>query len=107
MKQNGESIYGTTAGPFPKAPAWGRVTQKPDKLYLHVFDWPKDRKLTVPAIGKKVTAVYLLADPDLMPLPVTVGQADIQIECPRRHPTRSLRWWCWNSGSKVVGYAVA
>ena len=49
MKVNGESIYGTTASPFPKAPAWGRVTQKPGKLYLHVFDWPKDGKLVVPS----------------------------------------------------------
>jgi alpha-L-fucosidase len=80
MKTNGESIYGTTAGPFPKAPAWGRVTQKPGKLYLHVFDWPKDHKLTIPAIGdKKVTAVYLLADPELTPLPVTESQTEIEI----------------------------
>ena len=86
MKQNGESIYGTTAGPFPKAPAWGRVTQKPGKLYLHVFDWPKDGKLTISAIGKKVTAVYLLADPDLMPLPVTASQSDIEIAVPEKAP---------------------
>ena len=87
MKQNGESIYGTTAGPFPKVPAWGRVTRKPHKLYLHVFDWPRDRKLTIPAIGyKKVTAVYLLADPDLMPLPASVSQTDIQIRLPEKAP---------------------
>jgi len=58
MKVNGESIYDTTAGHSPKAPAWGRVTQKPGKLYLHVFDWPKDGKLVSPLVaGKKVTAV--------------------------------------------------
>ncbi len=47
MKTNGESIHGASACPFPKAPAWGRVTQKPGRLYLHVFDWPKDGKLAV------------------------------------------------------------
>jgi alpha-L-fucosidase len=39
MKVNGESIYGTTASPFAKL-AWGRATQKPGKIYLHVFNWP-------------------------------------------------------------------
>ena len=87
MKVNGESIYGTTASPFPKAPAWGRVTQKPGKLYLHVFDWPKDGKLVVPSIGnKKVTAAYLLADPDLMPLPVAARQTELEIGVPDKAP---------------------
>jgi alpha-L-fucosidase len=48
MKVNGESIYGTTASPLKTQPAWGRLTKTSDKLYLHVFDWPKDGKLVVP-----------------------------------------------------------
>lgn len=48
MKVNGESIYGTTASPLKTQPAWGRITKTSDKLYLHVFDWPKDGKLVVP-----------------------------------------------------------
>jgi alpha-L-fucosidase len=47
MKTNSESIYGTTASPFAKL-AWGRATQKPGKIYLHVFNWPKGQ-LEVPA----------------------------------------------------------
>jgi len=61
MKVNGESIYGTTAGPFGKVP-WGRCTAKPGKLYLHVFDWPKDGKLEVAGLKNKVKKAYLLAD---------------------------------------------
>ena len=60
---NGEAIYGTSAGPLPQAPAWGRVTQKPGKLYLSVFDWPKDGKLPL-GISNKVTKAYLLAKKD-------------------------------------------
>jgi alpha-L-fucosidase len=60
MKVNSESIYGTTASPFKKL-AWGKCTQKPDKLYLHVFDWPADGKLTVP-LASAVKRAYLLAD---------------------------------------------
>jgi alpha-L-fucosidase len=52
MKKNGESIYATSASPFEKLD-WGRCTQKSlgggrTRLYLHVFDWPKDGKLAIP-----------------------------------------------------------
>ena len=62
MKANGEAIYGTTASPFKKLP-WGKCTQKPGKLYLHVFNWPKDGMLNVP-IDNKITKAYLLAKPE-------------------------------------------
>ena len=61
MKVNGEAIYGTTASPFKKL-AWGKCTQKPGKLYLHVFDWPKNGILNVP-IANEVKRAYLLAKP--------------------------------------------
>jgi alpha-L-fucosidase len=50
MKTNGESIYGTTASPLDAAPAWGRVTQKDKKFYLHVFDWPTGGSLELPKL---------------------------------------------------------
>jgi alpha-L-fucosidase len=59
MAVNGEAIYGTTASPFAKL-AWGRCTQKPGKLFLHVFDWPADGKLFVPGLKNKVKQAYLL-----------------------------------------------
>jgi alpha-L-fucosidase len=37
LKVNGEAVYGTQAGPFPMAPAWGRVTRKGNRLYAVVF----------------------------------------------------------------------
>ncbi len=64
MKVNGESIYGTTASPFANL-AWGRCTKKQvdgaTRLYLHVFDWPADGKLVVPAMDQKVAGASLLA----------------------------------------------
>ena len=45
-----------------RLPFDGRCTQKPGRLYLHVFDWPKDRKLLVP-IANDVRAAYLLGKP--------------------------------------------
>ncbi len=72
MKENGESIYGTTASPFQSLP-WGRCTQKridgqrPDslsgwRLYLHVFEWPADGKLVLPGLLSEPNKIYSLAD---------------------------------------------
>ncbi|MDZ7358430.1 MAG: alpha-L-fucosidase, partial [candidate division KSB1 bacterium] len=66
MKVNGSAIYATHASPF-KYLAWGRCTQQPmeggTRLYLHVFDWPKDGKLEVPGIYNSAKNAYLLSDP--------------------------------------------
>lgn len=40
LRDHGEAIYATTAAPEITPPSWGRVTRKPDRIYLHVFDWP-------------------------------------------------------------------
>jgi alpha-L-fucosidase len=61
LRRNGESIYGTTAGPFRKL-AWGRCTAKPGKLYLHVFEWPETGELDVPGLNNEVARAYSLSD---------------------------------------------
>jgi len=63
MQVNHEAIHGTTASPFAWLPFDGRCTQKPGKLFLHVFKCPVNRRLTVPMITK-VKRAYLLAKPD-------------------------------------------
>lgn len=60
---NGEAIYGTTASPFRYLPFYGRATVKSDTLYLIVFTWPTDQKLTVPGVRNEAKAAYLLGDP--------------------------------------------
>jgi alpha-L-fucosidase len=67
MRVYGEAIHGTQAGPF-KALPWGRCTQRPlghgtTRLYLHVFDWPKDGRLTVPGLFNDAVKAYVLGDP--------------------------------------------
>jgi alpha-L-fucosidase len=62
MNINGESLYGTVASPFHYL-KWGRSTQKGNKLYLHVFDWPENQQLSVPVLNK-VKKAYLLAKPE-------------------------------------------
>ncbi|MDE5881617.1 MAG: alpha-L-fucosidase [Muribaculaceae bacterium] len=36
MRENGETIYGTEAGPFP-AQSWGTTTRKGDRLFVHIM----------------------------------------------------------------------
>ncbi len=72
LKANGESIYGTTASPFP-ALKWGRATQRAHadgttRLYRHVFDWPRNGRLTVDGLLSEARAAFLLADPSRKPL---------------------------------------
>jgi alpha-L-fucosidase len=65
IKVNHEAIYGTSAGPFTRQLPWGRCTQKTSggvtTLYLHVFQWPADGKLTVPGLKNKARSASVLA----------------------------------------------
>lgn len=61
MDVNGESIYGTERSPLPLQ-SWGVTTQKKDKQYLHVFDWPTTGKLIVGGLKSDVRKAYLLSD---------------------------------------------
>jgi alpha-L-fucosidase len=72
MKVNGESIYGTTASPLKTQPVWGRVTKKGDKLYRHIFDWPKDGSLQIEGLKSPIKKAYSLADTN-KPLPIGAG----------------------------------
>ncbi len=83
LKVNGEAIYGTSASPFKRL-AWGRCTTRPGKLYLHVFDWPADGRLTIPMAGK-VTGAYLLAQPE-KPLDVVGTGESVAITVPTSPP---------------------
>jgi alpha-L-fucosidase len=85
MDVNGESIYGTIASPLNTAPAWGRITQKGSKLYLHVFDWPADGKLKVAGIDAKVKRASLLAEKKRLSISQSTPH-EIEISVPTAAP---------------------
>ena len=60
MRVNGESIYGTEAGPFRTLP-FGRCTRKGSTLYVHVFDWPR-QPLVLERLKTEITSAKLLRD---------------------------------------------
>lgn len=63
MDKNGESIYGSSVSPIGRLPFKdARCTAKPEKLYIHLMEWPEGNKMVVP-INAKVKSVYYLADP--------------------------------------------
>jgi alpha-L-fucosidase len=85
MKTNGAAIYGTTASPFSTQLSFGRATSKPGRIYLHVFEWPKDGNLQVPAWSQAVTKAYLLARPKAA-LKFTNNKDGVVIALPKSAP---------------------
>jgi alpha-L-fucosidase len=85
MKVNGESIYASSASPFPTQPEFGRITSKSKRLYLHVFKWPADGNLNVPAFGKVVKSAYLLAQPKTK-LEVAKNDKGLIVKVPAQAP---------------------
>src|SRR5260370_32514979 len=82
-KANGESIYATSASPFPYTLPWGVITTKLGRIYLHVFSAPevslklgfgkssstevhgvfgRGKELTVYGLLSKVQRAYLLSN---------------------------------------------
>lgn len=84
LDTNGESVYGTQAGPV-QGLGWARTTTRRDTVYLHVFDWPKDGLLRVPDVGRPISAAHLLADPAPR-LDLRRDGADITISGPATAP---------------------
>jgi alpha-L-fucosidase len=90
MQVNGEAIYGTAATPLAQTPAWGRITRKPaegdapERLYLHVFDWPRDGELRLP-LAREVAAARLLAAADAR-IGIEQGDGELRLRLPASAP---------------------
>ncbi|MEN8203896.1 MAG: alpha-L-fucosidase [Bacteroidota bacterium] len=63
MNTFSESIYGTSASPFPYELPWGYCTMKEEKLYLHVFQWPGDGSIELWGLNNKVKKAYMMVKP--------------------------------------------
>jgi len=89
MKINGDAVYGTTASPF-RMLDWGRCTRKETKngttLYLHVFNWPGNGKISLPGILNHAEKCYLMADPKHKLLPAENVEDALQISVPVMAP---------------------
>jgi alpha-L-fucosidase len=83
---NGDSIYDSERTPLP-VQAWGESTVKRNKIFLHVFDWPRDGKLIVGGLKNQIDKVYLLSDVQKKSLQASrLNDSDLVIRVPRRVP---------------------
>jgi alpha-L-fucosidase len=79
IDQNKESIYGVNASPLGLQ-SWGVSTQEGQKIYLHVFQWPKDGKISVGGIKSNINKAYFLTDATKKKLPIAfINAEDIDI----------------------------
>lgn len=83
LNQNGDSIYGTTRSPIPDQP-WGVATLKPGRLFLHVFQRPKDGVLFVPAFSAKAKRASMFASGEKLKMEQDGG--DLKIVLPSELP---------------------
>jgi alpha-L-fucosidase len=61
---HGESIYGTRGGPIAPR-SWGVTTQRGNRVYVHVLDWP-DGILSLPSLERCITTAHTLATGDVL-----------------------------------------
>jgi alpha-L-fucosidase len=86
MNVNGESIYGTSTTPLPLQ-SWGTSTQKKNKLYLHVFQWPANSQLVIGGLKSNMTRAYLLADSSKKELKSKrLNNLDVLLALPEKAP---------------------
>lgn len=86
MAVNGDSIHETERTPLDRQ-AWGDSTVKGDTLYLHVMNWPSNKKLLVGGLLSNIKQAYLLSDPSLKPLKTErVGTEDLLVRVPSSPP---------------------
>lgn len=78
LRINGETIYGTTAGPVSPRP-WGVTTQKGKKVWIHVMDW-QDETILLPMAGKKIVSAKLFLDQS--PLKFIENELGLSIQIP-------------------------
>jgi alpha-L-fucosidase len=92
LKTNGESIFGCEAFDLPKDQHdWGRITCKQVstdqyKLYLHVYNWPIDQKITLTGPTNRPVKVYQLADKHRSSLPFVFNEVVTSIDLPPTQP---------------------
>ena len=90
LKENGESIYGTTAGNIKQGDSI-ISTQKENILYLHFLSEKGNRqKISIP-FSKKVNKITILKDHSKIPFKQKKGILDFEITIPKDNTDYILR----------------
>lgn len=90
LRVNGESIYGSKASPFwPRAFAWGTVTQKPGRIFLHLYKRPSGA-VALRGLRNRLEGAWFLSDPGHARLPVRQTAEGPEISLPGRLPDAAV-----------------
>jgi alpha-L-fucosidase len=89
MKVNGDSIYGTTYGPWQNLP-FGKTTAKGKTIYLHVFDWPSKPELALPGLKGRVSQITVLGTGQKAPFKQEKGRLTIAVPSTAPDPNDSV-----------------
>jgi len=76
LKVYGESVYNTTTG-YLRPQSWGCITQKDNKMYLHVFDKQRASIILEQFPFKKISKAYLLKDKSTVKTQLKNGMAQL------------------------------
>ncbi len=82
MEKNKESIHGAGPSLLPLQ-SWGVVTKKKNKLYLHVFDWPRNNKLVIGGLKTLPKNATMLSGGKKLSV-IKHGLLDVQINLPKK-----------------------
>ena len=89
---NGEAIYGSQAFDLVRDQHdWGKITCKKyadvkTKLYLHVYNWPLNKKLPVTGIKGSPLRAYLLADKQKSEISFATNEVFTVLKLPEQQP---------------------
>jgi alpha-L-fucosidase len=87
IKTNGSAIYDTVYGPIQGQSAV-RSTARGDRVFIHVFDWPQQGVLEIPALPHTPVQARLLKDG--RPLKFRQQAGKLLIEVPRTAPETTV-----------------
>ncbi|MCL6738424.1 alpha-L-fucosidase [Streptomyces neyagawaensis] len=106
MSTYSDSIHGTSGSPFTFEPAWGKATKKSGKLFAHVFTWPTNGRLRIPALDNAIRRVYLLGDPSVS-LSYTISGGTIDVTVPATAPNANVSVVCVEVQGMPVGVSTS
>jgi len=90
LKVNGEAIYGTKAGPFwPRRLPWGACTQKPGRLFLHVYG-PRTGEIDLFGLKNKIAAAWRLGDAGKAPVTTRATDSGVAVRLPEAMPDEAV-----------------
>jgi alpha-L-fucosidase len=106
MSTYSDSIHGTSGSPFTFEPAWGKVTKKSGKLFAHVFTWPTNGQLRIPAIDNTISRVYLMNNPSVS-LSYTISGGTIDVTVPATAPNANVSVVCVEVLGMPIGVSTS